>query len=778
MHWLQTLDTRLFDFINQSLANPLFDRLMPFLSGNAFFFPLLFLLGVGLLWKGNVRMRICVLMLLVILPLGDGLIVNSLKHVVARPRPFVILPEARVFGVAGKNEVTPGTGDQAMEMAAPLRGPDADGAGGGSRRSLPSSHAANWFAAAMILFIFYRRSLRLMLPLALAVSFSRIYNGVHYPGDVLIGALVGAGYAAAGVIALQVAWNRAGSKWFPLWHQALPSLLNPNPGIPGSRLFHWAPDASPQTPHSELDQHWLYLGYLLIGVMLVGRWLYLAGGVIDLSEDEAYQWLWSKHLALSYYSKPPGIALIQFAGTTLFGDTAFGVRFVSPLFAALAGLLMLRFLAREVNARTGVWLLLIVTATPLLGIGTILMTIDPPLVLCWTWAMIAGWRAAQADGRARHWVIVGLALGLGFLCKYSAALQIACWIILFALWPAGRMHLHRPGPWLALLVFLACTLPVILWNAQHGWITVHHVAGNAGLDNRWQPTLRYFGEFSLSAMGLLNPVFFLGALWATLAFWRQRHEQPLWLYFFCMGAPLFLGYWLWSFHSRVQPNWIAPAVIPMFCLMLLYWHGRRGAKSFLAIGLALGGAAVILLYQSNFIGKISGQSLPGEMDPLRRVRAWRATAARVEAEREKLEAPGKPAFIIADHYGMTGLCTFYSPAARAALKSRPLVYCVDTAVPKNQFYFWPEYRYRDSRKGQNAIFVAELDLYRLEPGWFWKWLGHQPVSRAEPPFRPPRMLNEYVLPEFESVTDLGEFDIKIGSRTFRRLHLWACYHLK
>ena len=47
-------------------------------------------------------------------------------------------------------------------------------------------------------------------------------------------------------------------------------------------------------------------------MMLIASWGYLASGTIQLSQDEAYQWVWSKHLALSYYSKPPGIALIAF----------------------------------------------------------------------------------------------------------------------------------------------------------------------------------------------------------------------------------------------------------------------------------------------------------------------------------------------------------------------------------------------------------------------------------------------------------------------------------
>src|ERR1039457_7563270 len=55
-----------------------------------------------------------------------------------------------------------------------------------------------------------------------------------------------------------------------------------------------------------------------------------------------YQWLWSKHLALSYYSKPPIIAYLQFLGTHIWGDTEFGVRFFFPVIGAL--LLVLLFL--------------------------------------------------------------------------------------------------------------------------------------------------------------------------------------------------------------------------------------------------------------------------------------------------------------------------------------------------------------------------------------------------------------------------------------------------
>ena len=211
------------------------------------------------------------------------------------------------------------------------------------------------------------------------------------------------------------------------------------------------------------------------------------------------------------------------------------------------------------------------------------------------------------------------------------------------------------------------------------------------------------------------------------------------LYLFCMSWPIFLGHALYSFRTRILPNWIAPAVPGMFLLMVIYWNeqlrtGARFVKPLLAAGLALGFLIQVPMYESNLIGRVAGDNLPGQVDPLHRVRAWNTAALLVEAEREKLEAQGKPAFIIGGEYAITGECTFYSPAARKAveLNKWPLVYCVDSDAPANQFYFWPEYNYRAARQGENAIYVQDIGPGNLERGWLWKWLRHEPVA-AEPP---------------------------------------------
>jgi hypothetical protein len=536
-----------------------------------------------------------------------------------------------------------------------------------------------------------------------------------------------------------------------------------------------------QSRDAARDQRWLQAGYWLIAGLLVFRWGYVASDIIELSNDEAYQWLWSKHLALSYYSKPPGIALIQFVGTFLRGDTQFGVRFFSPLFAAVLSVATLRFMAREASGRAAFLLLLVVTSAPMMSVGTVLMTVDAPLVLCWTLAMLAGWRAVQPDGATRHWVLAGFATGLGFLCKYSAAYLVICWAVFFLLWPPARIHLRKPGPWLALLVLGLCTLPVVIWNARNQWITVHHVASNAGLDSKWRPTLRFLSEFSFSELGLLNPVWFIGAWWAMVALWRRRRNNPLGLYLFCMGWTVFLGHLVYSLYSSIQPNWIAPAVVPMFCLMVIYWEdcwrkGLRAVKSWFIGVLVFGLAVVILLHDTDLIGGIVGHPLPGDMDPLRRVRGYKATADYVEGARQKLLQEGKPSFIICDHYGITGLFSFYLAPARAALHGRPLVYSLTAAVPNNQMYFWPEYRYSQARKGENAIYVTEPGTARLESDWVWRWLAgkEERFSYLPPPFPTP----PFLLHQFETVTNLGVQEIRVDGRIMKRVQLFECRNLK
>ena len=123
---------------------------MPIMSGGdgvmRWFVPLAVVMVVGTLCFGSARARLCALMIFLVVALGDPLVINTIKHLVERPRPCMVLP-----GVVERLGCT-------------------------TSGSMPSAHAANWCAMTMVLFLFYRRSLWFMLPLALTVSFSRVYN--------------------------------------------------------------------------------------------------------------------------------------------------------------------------------------------------------------------------------------------------------------------------------------------------------------------------------------------------------------------------------------------------------------------------------------------------------------------------------------------------------------------------------------------------------------------------------------------------------------------------
>ncbi|MBC8094373.1 MAG: glycosyltransferase family 39 protein, partial [Akkermansiaceae bacterium] len=752
-------------------SNPFFDAVMPFLSGNAFFIPAVIFAGLLLLWKGGPRGRLCILMLALVAGPGDGLVINQIKHAVARPRPYVIhddiLQPARKAKPELKSQEDKKVQTEQSQQPQPVPTKPTRKSG---YNSMPSAHAANWFAATMIFYIYFRRSLWIVLPLGCLVSFSRLYNGVHYPSDVLAGAILGAGYAAAGVWGINALWHWVGRKWFPLWWESLPSLINPTAQTAASQ-------SEIGNRKSEIDTHWLRLGYVLIAALFIGRLAYIGSGMIELSGDEAYQWVWSKHLALSYYSKPPMIAYTQWLGTHLWGDVAFGVRFFSPVLAAITSFLLLRFLARHVSGRAALMLVLISTTTPLLGIGSTLLTIDPLSVFFWICAMLAGWRAVQPESKTTDWLWVGLWMGLGFLSKYTALFQLLCWAVFFVLWKPARPQLRRAGPYLALLVNALCTIPVLIWNSQNNWITLSHVAVNAGLQSqKWNPRAL---EFLGVEMGLLNPVYFIGAIWASIAFWRRLRENALANYLFAMGTPLFLCYFLWSFHSRVLPNWIAPSVLPMFCLMTLYWHDRwpavrRWAKGVLIVGIVLGAAFAAFLHEPDLIKHIAGRPLPPKPDPFTRVRAYQESARIVGELRENLLTEGKPVFIICSHYQNTGLITFYLPEARTNVATTPLVYAQRADAPKNQFYFWPGYK--DQRRGQNALYVRELGGPPLVQGWVGKWLGGETnllryPARSNPP--PADLLED-----FESVKDLGQFRALYRGRIFHTYQIFECRNLR
>src|SRR5256886_7706231 len=145
----------------------------------------------------------------------------------------------------------------------------------------------------------------------------------------------------------------------------------------------------------------------------------------DLEFDEAHYWMWSERLAPAYFSKGPAIAFVIRASTAVFGSNEFGVRFFSPVLAAGTSVLLFYFARRLFNATAGLWAVIAVNVTPIFNVGAVMMKIDALSVFFWLAAMFTFWLAVEKTPHfSWYWPLTGLLIGLGFLSKYTNALEL------------------------------------------------------------------------------------------------------------------------------------------------------------------------------------------------------------------------------------------------------------------------------------------------------------------------------------------------------------------
>ena len=118
---------------------------------------------------------------------------------------------------------------------------------------------------------------------------------------------------------------------------------------------------------------------LAIAAITLIRVIYLAGERFPLYGDEAQYWAWSTDLDWGYYSKPPMIAWLIRATTSLVGVREMGVRLSAPLIHAGTAMLVLAIGTRLFNARVGAWSAVIYASLPAVSLASMVMSTDTPL---------------------------------------------------------------------------------------------------------------------------------------------------------------------------------------------------------------------------------------------------------------------------------------------------------------------------------------------------------------------------------------------------------------
>src|ERR1041385_2252160 len=140
---------------------------------------------------------------------------------------------------------------------------------------------------------------------------------------------------------------------------------------------------------------------LLISSVVIFHLVYLTHNCpLDLAEDEAYYWDWSREIDMSYYSKGPATALLIRASCAIFGDTMPAVRF--PAVFLRAGVAVMTYwLARRLFKSDVLALMatLLSYITPMFLAAGLIMTTDPAYLFCWAAASCLAVKVIWDDRR-------------------------------------------------------------------------------------------------------------------------------------------------------------------------------------------------------------------------------------------------------------------------------------------------------------------------------------------------------------------------------------------
>jgi hypothetical protein len=407
----------------------------------------------------------------------------------------------------------------------------------------------------------------------------------------------------------------------------------------------------------------------------------VAAAWTPITFDEAYYWMWSKHLAGGFYDHPPMMALVIRAGTMIAGDNEFGVRLVSILLAlpmsyAVYRASVILFGGQRVAATATILL----NITLMAAVGTLIVTPDAPSLVAASFILFFLAKVLET-GQGAYWLAVGAAVGLGLVSKYTTLFfgpAILIWLVVV---PKQRRWLLSPWPYLGAVVAFAIFSPVIIWNAGHHWVSfLKQINGRARIE---EFRLAYIGELIPTQIAFATPlVFILGAMGLHALARRKAGALPARVLINVMFWTITV-YFVWhSLHARVEANWFAP-VYPAFAIAaavaahLVRWEPRwQPLANFCLRWAAPVGILMFaaLIVQAN-TGWLSGYRRDATVRSVGV--GWRELAQGIDEVRQRTGAT----CVLAPDYGTTSWLAFYLPSGTCVAQQTQRIRWVNMPEP-------------------------------------------------------------------------------------------------
>jgi len=413
-------------------------------------------------------------------------------------------------------------------------------------------------------------------------------------------------------------------------------------------------------PSDRRQRRWLIIAIVLLAATLLLRVAVMSNLV--LMPEEAYYWMYARHLSWGYFDHPPMVAWVIRAGTAIFGNTEFGVRFMPDVLMFGASAVMYAF-ARQWYGRGVAMLaaLLLQILPAYAGIGFI-ATMESALVFWWLVCLL-GVSIALRNGRWWGWYLAALGLGGAMLSKYTGVfLAFGAFAAVVAHRP-WRRQLLSPHPYIAFLLQAAMFAPVVMWNARHGWASFRFQFVDRYREQAFDPGSAVAYVFGLILVLTPIPILVLARASARAARRprgvRQWLREPRAVFTACFALPMILVLAYKSLRYPVHFNWVLPALLPVLPLAVhavmsraraRRWRGRRGGATTSGADWAFALRATLMVCLSfNLCAAFYLLVLQPRVQGLEAFGPWRELAVRVQQHADELQRQtGREPLVIAD----------------------------------------------------------------------------------------------------------------------------------
>jgi dolichol-phosphate mannosyltransferase len=384
---------------------------------------------------------------------------------------------------------------------------------------------------------------------------------------------------------------------------------------------------------------------------------------MTLVPEEAYYWMYSQHPSLSYYDHPPMVAWLIGLGTTLCGNTEFGVRLGGGLLMLMASVVMYVFGKIWFGRQAALLAALLLQALPVYFGAGLIATMDSALVFFWLVCLV-GVSLALKENRLWGWYVAGVGLGGAMLSKYTGSFLALGMMMAVLAYPPWRRHVRSVHPYAAALLAFAMFAPVLVWNAQHGWASFRFQFAERFAGERFHA--RYVGLFVLQQLLVATPLVLAGMLWLSgrLSRSRRRLFTSRWVIVWCFSAPLLLVMGYKSLRYDIHLNWTLPlylSVLPgVSQLGLASWRRLNMKRRGLGWSVAVPGTVVVCL-SLNVFALVYVLTLEPRLGLITAVGPWRELARKVEAVEEQVEAEtrSEPLIVADGKYRLASVLAFY-----------------------------------------------------------------------------------------------------------------------